>query len=192
MRAKAFAMLAGCSGYPLFLCRRKMAKKREDGTEAAELLGEKIAENFGYELVGVSMDREPAGVYLRFFLHKPEGITLWDCERFHREVQPQLNAVDYEFLEVCSPGLDRPIKTERDAQRALGERVELRLYRALGGRKVYTGIFRGLSGSGYLIETDAGEMMFPGKDVAVARRVVDLSVLEDEAITEQEVGYEQP
>jgi hypothetical protein len=49
-----------------------------------------------------------------------------------------------------------------------------------------------LSGSGYLIETDAGEMMFPGKDVAVARRVVDLSVLEDEAITEQEVGYEQP
>ena len=57
---------------------------------------------------------------------------------------------------------------------------------------MYTGIFRGLSGSGYLIETDAGEMMFPGKDVAVARRVVDLSVLEDEAITEQEVGYEQP
>ncbi|MDD4080249.1 MAG: ribosome maturation factor RimP [Eubacteriales bacterium] len=169
-----------------------MAKKRAGGEEAAGLIGEKIANNFGYDLVGVTMDKEPAGVYLRFFLDKPEGISLSDCERFHREVQPQLDALDYDFLEVCSPGLDRPIKTDRDAKRALGEMVELRLYKTCDGRKAYTGIFRGLSDAGYLIETDAGEILFPRKDVAVVRRVVDMSILEDETITEQEVGYEQP
>lgn len=192
MRANAFAMLAGCSGYPLFLCKGRMTKKRRGGVDTAEQIGEKVAKAVGYELVDVSMDKEPTGLYLRFYLDKPEGITLSDCERFHREVQPRLDAVDYEFLEVCSPGIDRPIKTDRDARRALGEMVELRLYQARDGRKAFSGIFRGLTEAGYLLETDGGEILFSKKEVALARRVIDLSVLEDETITEQEVGYEQP
>ncbi len=169
-----------------------MAKKRGGDSESARLIGEKVAGQFGYELVEASMDKEPAGLYLRFFLDKPGGITLDDCERFHREVQPRLETIDYDFLEVCSPGIDRPIRTDWDARKALGEMVEIRLYKPENGRKAVTGIFRGLTEAGYLIQTPEGEALFPRKEVALARRVVDLSVLDDEMITEQEIGYEQP
>ena len=169
-----------------------MAKKRTDGLEACQLIGEKTANQFGYELVSASMDKEPAGLYLRFYLDKPEGITLDDCERFHREVQPKLEKVEYDFLEVCSPGLDRPIKTDWDARKAMGETVEIRLYKPLEGRKSFTGKFKGLSDAGYLLETEAGEKLFARRDVALAHRVIDLSILDDETIIEQEVGYEQP
>ncbi|MGI6696854.1 MAG: ribosome maturation factor RimP [Christensenellales bacterium] len=169
-----------------------MTRKRKGGLETSQMIGEKVALRFGYELVGASMDKEPPGVYLRFFLDKPGGITLDDCERFHREVQPMLEKIDYDFLEVCSPGLDRPIKTDWDARKAMGEMVEIRLYKPLDGRKLYTGIFKSLNEAGYTIETEQGEVTFPQKTVALARRVIDLSILDDETIIEQEVGYEQP
>lgn len=169
-----------------------MAKKQGNDLNTAQLLGDKVARQFGYELVGVSMDKEPAGLYLRFYLDKEGGITLSDCERFHRDIQPQLERVNYDFLEVCSPGIDRPIKTDWDARKAMGEMVEIRLYKPRDGQKVFTGTFRGLSAAGYLLETTNGEILFPKKDVALARRVVDLSILDDETMIEQEVGYEQP
>ncbi len=169
-----------------------MAKKQGNDLNTAQLLGNKVARQFGYELVGASMDKEPAGLYLRFYLDKEGGITLSDCERFHRDIQPQLERVNYDFLEVCSPGIDRPIKTDWDARKAMGEMVEIRLYKPLDGQKVFTGTFRGLSAAGYLLETTNGEILFPKKDVALARRVVDLSILDDETMIEQEVGYEQP
>lgn len=169
-----------------------MAKKQGNDLNTAQLLGDKVARQFGYELVGASMDKEPAGLYLRFYLDKEGGITLSDCERFHRDIQPQLERVNYDFLEVCSPGIDRPIKTDWDARKAMGEMVEIRLYKPREGQKVFTGTFRGLSAAGYLLETTNGEILFPKKDVALARRVVDLSILDDETMIEQEVGYEQP
>ncbi len=169
-----------------------MAKKQGNDLNTAQLLGDKVARQFGYELVGASMDKEPAGLYLRFYLDKEGGITLSDCERFHRDIQPQLERVNYDFLEVCSPGIDRPIKTDWDARKAIGEMVEIRLYKPRDGQKVFTGTFRGLSAAGYLLETTNGEILFPKKDVALARRVVDLSILDDETMIEQEVGYEQP
>lgn len=169
-----------------------MAKKQGNDLNTAQLLGDKVARQFGYELVGASMDKEPAGLYLRFYLDKEGGITLSDCERFHRDIQPQLERVNYDFLEVCSPGIDRPIKTDWDARKAMGEMVEIRLYKPREGQKVFTGTFRGLSAAGYLLETTKGEILFPKKDVALARRVVDLSILDDETMIEQEVGYEQP
>ncbi len=175
-----------------FYVKGTMAKKHTDGLETSQVTGEKTASQFGYELVGASMDKEPAGLYLRFFLDKPGGITLDDCERFHREIQPQLENVEYDFLEVCSPGLDRPIKTDWDARKAMGEMVEVRLYKPVDGRKTFTGTFKGLTEEGYTIETEQGEMSFPKKAVALARRVIDLSILDDETIIEQEVGYEQP
>ena len=169
-----------------------MAKKQGNDLNTAQLLGDKVARQFGYELVGASVDKEPAGLYLRFYLDKEGGITLSDCERFHRDIQPQLERVNYDFLEVCSPGIDRPIKTDWDARKAIGEMVEIRLYKPRDGQKVFTGTFRGLSAAGYLLETTNGEILFPKKDVALARRVVDLSILDDETMIEQEVGYEQP
>ena len=69
-------------------------------------LCEKLAAEMGYELVDAELVKEGPGRYLRIYLDKAGGITLDDCERFHRAVQPRVEQVDYDFLEVCSPGLD--------------------------------------------------------------------------------------
>ena len=52
------------------------------------------AEKLGFELVDVSLDREGAGKYLRIYIDKPEGISMDDCEKYHRAIQPQLEAYD--------------------------------------------------------------------------------------------------
>ena len=63
-----------------------------------------LAERMGLELVDVSLDKEGAGKYLRIYIDKPQGISLDDCEAYHRAIQPQLESYDYDLLEVSSPG----------------------------------------------------------------------------------------
>lgn len=162
-----------------------MAKKTRP-TEVAEAISQKLADSMGFEHLETSFDKESAGVYLRIHLDKPGGINLNDCEAFHRAVQPLLEAIDYDFLEVCSAGIDRPIKNERDAQKALGSQVEIKLFKPQNGSKEFAGVFKGLEDSAYVLETPAGELRFPKKDVALARRLVDLSVLEEDGTEHKE------
>ena len=67
----------------------------------------KIAEQMGYELVEIAMDREPAGMMLRFYIDRPEGISLDDCEAYHKAVRALADEIDYDYMEVSSPGIDR-------------------------------------------------------------------------------------
>ena len=76
-----------------------------------------LADKLNLELVDVCLDKEGAGKYLRIYIDKPEGISLDDCEVYHRAIQPQLEEYDYDFLEVSSPGVDRPLKRERDFEK---------------------------------------------------------------------------
>ena len=64
-----------------------------------------LADRMNLELVDVCLDKEGAGKYLRIYIDKPEGISLDDCEAYHRAIQPQLEQYDYDFLEVSSPGI---------------------------------------------------------------------------------------
>lgn len=150
-----------------------------DITAAALPISKKLAEELGYELVEVALDKEPAGKYLRIYLDKPEGITLTDCETFHRRVQPLIEHLDYDFLEVCSPGLDRPIKTPEDFRRSEGEEVEVRLFKPLDGQKSFQGTLIGLAEGQVLLDTAQGRREFPQKSVAVVKRLVSLEGIED-------------
>ena len=142
-------------------------------------ISKKLAEELGYELVEVALDKEPAGKYLRIYLDKPEGIALTDCETFHRRVQPLVEHLDYDFLEVCSPGLDRPIKTPEDFKRSEGEEVEVRLFKPLDGAKIFHGTLIGLQEGQVLLDTAQGRIEFPQKSVAVVKRLVSLEGIED-------------
>ncbi len=152
--------------------------KKKAGLEEAELEGGRVAGQLGYEVVQTALDRESAGTYLRYYLDKPGGVTLKDCETFHRAVQPGLERIDYDFLEVCSPGLDRPLKTKRDLEKALGALVEVRLYKPQSGAKEHRGELAGFDETGIQVRTEAGVTAFLHRDVAVVRRAVDLSVLD--------------
>jgi ribosome maturation factor RimP len=139
----------------------------------------RIAEQMGFELVEVALDREPTGKYLRIYIDKPEGITLDDCEAYHRTVMPLVENYDYDFMEVSSPGIDRPLKSDRDFERNLGAEVEIRLFRALDGVKELNGVLAGFDGESLTIMTGGAEKVIPRKAAAVVRPVVDMEGVED-------------
>lgn len=141
---------------------------------------EKLAQKLGYELCDVAMEKEPTGRYLRIYLDTETGITLDDCEKYHRAVQPSLESFDYDFLEVCSPGIDRPLKTQRDIEKSIGMLVEARLYKPVEGRKSAQGLLKEMNDDHVVLEVGEEILEFPRKAVAQVRLVPDLSALDEE------------
>ena len=141
--------------------------------EAREI-AEKIAAEMQVELVDVELVKEPTGHFLRFYIEKPEGISLDDLEAYHRRIMPMVERVEYDYMEVSSPGADRPLKTARDFERARGATVELKTYRPVNGGKRFVGTLSGLDGDDVVIEAESGEILhFPQKDVAIVRPLIE-------------------
>lgn len=145
---------------------------------------QRLADQLGYELVEVSLDKEGADKYLRIYIDKPEGITLNDCEAYHRAIQPQLEAYDYDFLEVSSPGVDRPLKKDRDFERAIGTEVEVHLFKAMDGTKQLTGYLAEFSKEEIVLDTPSGEVRLARKACALVKPVVDMDGVESVDLSE--------
>ena len=142
----------------------------------AEKIAQQIADEQNVELVDVELVKEPTGHFLRFYIEKPDGISLNELETFHRRIQPLVENVEYDFMEVSSPGADRPLKTERDFARAEGMEVELKTYRPVNGAKQFLGDLIGLKDGVISIITESGETLaFEKKDVAIVRPVIEFS-----------------
>lgn len=154
--------------------------------EAARI-AQKIADELQLELVDVELVKEPGGHFLRFYIDRPDGVALNELENFHRRIQPLVERVEFDYMEVSSPGADRPLKTERDFERAEGLAVELKTYRPVNGSKQFTGDLVGLVDGMIVIKTDPDtQLSFARKDVAIVRPVIDF----DEADLEDEVPAE--
>lgn len=139
----------------------------------------KIAESMGFELVDAAVEKEPNGRYLRFYIDKPEGISLDDCEAYHKAVRSIADTVDYDFMEVSSPGIDRPLKKDRDFERNLGSEIEVKLFKPMDGAKLLTGILAGLEDGEILLETAEGMKRIPRKAAALVKPVVDMEGIEE-------------
>jgi ribosome maturation factor RimP len=116
---------------------------------------EKSVEQLGYELVDLEMSNR--GKLLRLFVDKPEGITIDDCVLISNQLSNVLaveHDIDYDRLEVSSPGLDRVLKKASDFERFSGERAQVKLRVPTGTRKNFLGILRGLEQGELLIECD--------------------------------------
>jgi len=121
------------------------------------LTGQALA-GMAVELVDV--ERAAAGL-LRVTIDRPEGVRIEDCEAVSRQLSRvfEVENINYQRLEVGSPGVDRPLKSEADLHRFAGARVEVKLREALGGRKVFAGVLTITDGHGFGLEyeTDKGE-----------------------------------
>ena len=155
-------------------------------TTVVEPKCQRLADELGFELVDVSLDKEPTGKYLRLYIDKPEGITLDDCEKYHRAIQPQLESYDYDFLEVCSPGIDRPLKKDRDYERALGCEVEVHLFKAVDGQKVFTGVLTGFDQEELVITAGEQELRFSRRAASQVKPVVDMDGVQDVDLSDEE------
>lgn len=144
----------------------------------------KIAADMGFELVDAAVEKEPTGKYLRFYIDKPEGISLDDCEAYHKAVRNLADAVDYDFMEVSSPGIDRPLKKDRDFERNLGNEIEVKLFKPVDGAKLLTGILAGLEDGNILLETPEGVKAIPRKAAALVKPVVDMEGIEEVDLSE--------
>ncbi|MFA5575844.1 MAG: ribosome maturation factor RimP [Tissierellaceae bacterium] len=107
-------------------------------------IAEPIADELGYELVDLEYERDKSAYFLRIYIDKTGGVTLDDCQQMSQVLGDALDKEDpistpY-YLEVSSPGLDRPLKNDRDLERNLGKEVEIRLYKPLDNHKQIFGI----------------------------------------------------
>ena len=103
----------------------------------------------GVELVDLRYLQEGGRWVLRFYLDKPGGVTLGDCERLSRKIESFLDMEDVisasYALEVSSPGIYRVIKNEPDFERFAGEKVKIRMHTAVEGQRKFKGVLKGAS-----------------------------------------------
>jgi len=102
-------------------------------------LVEMTVDGLGYELV--DLERSGRGL-MRVFIDKPAGIVVEDCQVVSNQLTRLFTVenIDYDRLEVSSPGLDRPLKKEADFIRFAGEKAQLKLRMPIGGRKNFIGM----------------------------------------------------
>jgi ribosome maturation factor RimP len=145
------------------------------------LLAEPYVRDAGFDVVEVQSGREPTGWVLRVFIDKPEGgegaVSHLDCERVSRDLSAALDVADciphaYQ-LEVSSPGLDRPLRREKDFARFVGQSARVRLVEGVEGRRNFSGTIRGAHDGVLEIECDGRSHQLPIDDIAKANLVPD-------------------
>jgi ribosome maturation factor RimP len=130
----------------------------------------------GYELVDV--EQSPRGRVLRLFIDKPDkagGVDVEDCALVSNQLSRVLAVenVDYDRLEVSSPGLDRVLKKPADFERFAGSEINLKLRLPMGGRRNFNGVLQGIADGKVRLTMDTGEVELALGNIDRARLVPD-------------------
>lgn len=127
------------------------------------------------ELIDVEFVKDGQDYYLRVYIDKPGGVTIDDCVDVSREFNEILDAKDYikeaYIFEVSSPGLDRPLKKDKDFDRSIGKMVFIRTYQKVDGDKDHYGKLLSYD-KDTVVTADAEsekETTFNRKDIALIR-----------------------
>lgn len=152
-----------------------MSKKKVE--KITEDLVTPILEEENFELVEVEFKKEGPHRYLRVYIDKPGGITLDDCQKVSEQLSIKLDEVDpieeNYFLEVSSPGLDRPLKKDSDFVKFKGEMVEAKLYEPIDGKKIIEGELIGLKDNNVQLNVaNVGLLEIPRDKIAIIRLLI--------------------
>lgn len=142
-------------------------------TEIVSELARPVVEEAGCRLWDVEYVREAGDWYLRIYIDKDGGVSIDDCERISRKLDPLLDEADpipdsYVF-EVGSAGAERELKRPGDFEQFMGSDVQVRLYQPVGGSKVYDGVLRGYEDGRVTIAAGKKEHSFEKSQVAQVR-----------------------
>jgi ribosome maturation factor RimP len=128
-------------------------------------LVEPIVVDEGMELVDLQFRRENRGWVLRVLLDKEDGVNVADCTKASRQVSTVLDVKDLidrpYFLEVSSPGLDRPLKKEADFQRFKGRKASIEIDRSIDGQRRFSGKLLGIESGIITIMAERGNTQVP-------------------------------
>ena len=135
-----------------------------------------ILEGLGYELVEVTYQKQHDAMHLTIYIDsdKEGGVSLDDTEIVANAIDQPLDALDPTsgepfVLNVSSPGLDRPLKTERDYMKKIGTEIEVSLYAPVAGSKKHIGKLVSYQNGSISLETKSGELQIETKSIAVAK-----------------------
>ena len=146
-------------------------------TEQVAQFAQPVVEANGCQLWDVEYVREGSERYLRLYIDKDGGIDIEDCEKIHRAMDPILDEKDpiaesYHF-EVCSAGIERPLKRPSDFERFMGSPILVKLYRPRNGLKEIPGILRGYEDGNVIVEAGKETITFVKSEVALVRLRVE-------------------
>ncbi|MBQ0084461.1 MAG: ribosome maturation factor RimP [Clostridiales bacterium] len=147
-------------------CKGQVLKLANVAAKVYELLKAPV-EQTGITLWDVKFLKEGASYYLRVFIDKAGGIGIDDCTEINRIIDPIIDEADpienSYYLEVCSCGLGRELTRDWHFEKMLGQKVKVKLYKAVGGAKEISGELKSYDG-GVCILGEAGEIYFEKKD----------------------------
>lgn len=140
--------------------------------EKVTAIAEPLLDAEGMELVDIEYRKEQMGWVLRLFIDKEQGITLDDCATISRELGNLLDVKDpvphSYHLEISSPGLNRPLKKEKDFLRFKGKKVRIKTARPIGNRKNFIGILSDYKDGAIYVSIDQGSFAIPYEEVVRA------------------------
>ena len=142
-------------------------------TEKVFALARPVVENEGCSLWDVEYLREAGTWYLRIYIDKEGGVSIDDCERISRALDPILDEADpipesYVF-EVGSAGAERELKRPSDFRQFMGHEVEVKRYKPLKGRKTYVGTLAAYEDGAVTISAAGEDLRFSAEDTAQVR-----------------------
>jgi len=142
--------------------------------ELRELL-ELTVSGLGYEFVDLEVSQH--GKFLRVFIDKSSGITVDDCATVSNHLTRlfSVEMIDYDRLEVSSPGLDRPLKSQQDFIRFQGEVAKVRIRMPMNGQRRFQGTIKEATGTGFALEVDGTILNFDFENLDKARLVPNIS-----------------
>jgi len=137
-----------------------------------------IAEKFGLEIVEVEFAKKYNGDNLTVFIDKPGGVTIEDCEALHNAIDEPLDELDPTHgkpytLNVSSPGVDRPIVTDKDCARNIGVQLEVKLFQAIDKKKVFVGELKSFDENKITLEIGEIEIELDRKLISKATKYID-------------------
>lgn len=136
-------------------------------------LVEPTVKSLGYELYEVEYQKEFDNWVLTLYIESPNGVSIDDCELVSNAVDPILDEADpieqAYYLSVSSLGIDRPLKTDKDYARNVGNVLDVKLYAPLSGKKELTGTLKGYDKDTFTIELNSVDVVIERKKAALIR-----------------------
>lgn len=156
----------------------------KDVIKAVDDLVQPILDQHNFYLFDTEFVKEGHSWYLRVYIDKDGGITLEDCVTVSDQLSEALDNCDPDpipqayFLEVSSPGAERPLKKEEDYQHAIGQYVHISLYQSIDGKKAFDGDLKSVTPDeltiDYLDKTRHKTLTVQRKLIAKARLAVKI------------------
>lgn len=141
-----------------------------------------IVDEFNFELVDVEFVKEGKSWFLRTYIDKPGGIDIEECALVSEKISEKMDSIHPDpipqmyFLEVSSPGAERPLKKESDYEKAIGSYVNISLYEPVEGEKMFEGTLKEVTEDSLTltirIKTREKDMEFNRKKIAKARLAI--------------------